>query len=92
MGSLSIWHWIVVIAIVLLLFGRGKISDLMGDVAQGIKAFKKGMAEDDTATPPPAAPVATPPSTTIDHHPVAPQTPETAAAQPTSPAQAPKAS
>jgi sec-independent protein translocase protein TatA len=49
MGSLSIWHWIVVIAVVLLLFGRGKISDLMGDVAQGIKAFKKGMREDDTA-------------------------------------------
>ena len=50
MGSLSIWHWIVVIAIVLLLFGRGKISDLMGDVAQGIKAFKKGMREDESAT------------------------------------------
>jgi sec-independent protein translocase protein TatA len=49
MGSLSIWHWIVVIAVVLLLFGRGKISDLMGDVAQGIKAFKKGMADDDSA-------------------------------------------
>jgi len=49
MGSLSIWHWIVVIAVVLLLFGRGKISDLMGDVAQGIKAFKRGMKDDDTA-------------------------------------------
>ena len=49
MGSMSIWHWIVVIAVVLLLFGRGKISELMGDVAQGIKSFKKGMAEDDTA-------------------------------------------
>jgi len=47
MGSLSIWHWIVVIAVVLLLFGRGKISDLMGDVAQGIKSFKKGMADDE---------------------------------------------
>jgi sec-independent protein translocase protein TatA len=47
MGSLSIWHWIIVIAVVLLLFGRGKISDLMGDVAQGIKAFKKGMQDDD---------------------------------------------
>ena len=47
MGSLSIWHWIIVIAVVLLLFGRGKISDLMGDVAGGIKAFKKGLAEDD---------------------------------------------
>jgi len=49
MGSLSIWHWILVIAVVLLLFGRGKISDLMGDVAQGIKAFKKGMRDDETA-------------------------------------------
>ncbi len=48
MGSLSIWHWIVVVIVVLLLFGRGKISELMGDMAQGIKAFKKGMAEDDT--------------------------------------------
>jgi len=36
-----------VIAVVLLLFGRGKISDLMGDVAQGIKAFKKGMQDDE---------------------------------------------
>jgi sec-independent protein translocase protein TatA len=49
MGSLSIWHWIVVIGVVLLLFGRGKISDLMGDVAQGIKAFKKGMQDDSVA-------------------------------------------
>jgi sec-independent protein translocase protein TatA len=49
MGTMSIWHWIVVIAVVLLLFGRGKISDLMGDVAQGIKSFKKGMAEDEPA-------------------------------------------
>ena len=63
MGSLSIWHWIVVIAVVLLLFGRGKISDLMGDVAQGIKAFKKGMQDDDkTAADKPAEPVKT-----IDH-------------------------
>jgi sec-independent protein translocase protein TatA len=64
MGSLSIWHWIVVIAVVLLLFGRGKISDLMGDVAQGIKAFKKGMQDDDkTAAEKPAEPVKT-----IDHN------------------------
>ena len=48
MGSMSIWHWIVVIGVVLLLFGRGKVSDLMGDVAQGIKAFKKGMRDDET--------------------------------------------
>jgi sec-independent protein translocase protein TatA len=61
MGSLSIWHWIVVIAVVLLLFGRGKISDLMGDVAQGIKAFKKGMQDDDKAAEKPE------PVKTIDH-------------------------
>ena len=63
MGSMSIWHWIVVIAVVLLLFGRGKISELMGDVAQGIKSFKKGMSEDETAKTetPPADPK------TIDH-------------------------
>ena len=49
MGSLSIWHWALVILVVMLLFGRGKISDLMGDVAKGIKSFKKGMAEDEPA-------------------------------------------
>jgi sec-independent protein translocase protein TatA len=54
MGGVSIWHWIVVGVIVMLLFGRGKVSELMGDVAKGIKSFKKGMAEDET--PPPAAP------------------------------------
>jgi sec-independent protein translocase protein TatA len=44
------WHWIIVLAVGLLLFGgRGKISELMGDVAKGIKSFKKGMAEDETA-------------------------------------------
>jgi sec-independent protein translocase protein TatA len=47
MGSLSIWHWMIVLAVGLLVFGgRGKISDLMGDVAKGIKSFKKGMAEE----------------------------------------------
>jgi len=50
MGSLSIWHWALVILVVVLLFGRGKVSDLMGDVAKGIKSFKKGMADDEPAT------------------------------------------
>ena len=50
MGSLSIWHWILVILVVVLLFGRGKVSDLMGDVAKGIKSFKKGLADDEPAT------------------------------------------
>ena len=50
MGSLSIWHWALVILVVVLLFGRGKVSDLMGDVAKGIKSFKKGMADDEPVT------------------------------------------
>ena len=49
MGSFSIWHWLIVLVVVLLLFGRGKIPELMGDMAKGIKSFKKGMSEDDTA-------------------------------------------
>ena len=46
MGSTSIWHWAIVLLVVVLLFGRGKISEVMGDVAKGIKSFKKGMADD----------------------------------------------
>ncbi|HKT14914.1 MAG TPA: twin-arginine translocase TatA/TatE family subunit [Allosphingosinicella sp.] len=49
MGGLSIWHWLIVGIIVLLLFGKGRFSDMMGDVAKGIKSFKKGMSEDDEA-------------------------------------------
>ncbi len=61
MGSFSIWHWMIVLLVVMVLFGgRGKISSLMGDFAQGIKAFKKGMSEDDkTAEAKPAEPVKT---------------------------------
>jgi len=68
---MSLWHWIVVIGVVLLLFGRGKISELMGDVAQGIKAFKKGMSEDDTAKTdaPKIEPAKTEPVKTLDHQP-----------------------
>ena len=47
MGGTSIWHWVIVLLIVVLMFGRGKISEIMGDVAKGIKSFKKGMSEDD---------------------------------------------
>jgi len=52
MGSMSIWHWLVVGVLVLLLFGKGRFSDMMGDVAKGIKSFKKGMTEEDEPTPP----------------------------------------
>jgi sec-independent protein translocase protein TatA len=48
MGSFSVWHWLIVLAVVLIFFGRGKIPELMGDVAKGIKNFKKGMAEEET--------------------------------------------
>ena len=48
MGTFSVWHWLILLAMALLLFGgKGKISELMGDVAKGIKSFKKGMADDD---------------------------------------------
>ena len=68
MGSMSVWHWIIVLAVGLLLFGgRGKISDLMGDVASGIKAFKKGMQDDDKPAEKPAEP-----PKTIDHNTAAP--------------------
>ena len=47
MGSLSIWHWAIILVVVFLVFGgKGKISDLMGDAGKGIKSFKKGLAED----------------------------------------------
>jgi sec-independent protein translocase protein TatA len=73
MGSLSIVHWIIIIAVALLLFGgRGKISSLMGDFAEGIKAFKKGMQEDEKTAAAPTEPVKT-----IDHQPA-----ETVASQP----------
>lgn len=51
MGSFSIWHWLIVLAVVLLLFGgKGKISGLMGDFGKGLKNFKQGMkSEDDEA-------------------------------------------
>ena len=50
MGSFSIWHWLVVLLVVLLLFGRGKVSNLMGDFAKGIKSFKKNMADETDAS------------------------------------------
>ena len=51
MGSMSVWHWLIFLAVVLLLFGgSGKISSIMTDVAKGIKSFKKGMADDETTT------------------------------------------
>jgi sec-independent protein translocase protein TatA len=49
MGSMSLVHWLIVLVVVLIFFGRGKIPELMGDVAKGIKNFQKGMASEDPA-------------------------------------------
>ncbi len=65
MGSMSIWHWMLFGAVALLLFGgKGKISDIMGDVAKGIKSFKKGMNEEDEVPPP--RPIENRASTAVD--------------------------
>jgi sec-independent protein translocase protein TatA len=61
MGSFSLMHWIVVLAIILILFGAGKLPRVMGDFAKGIKAFKAGMKEEDETET--AAPVQVPPPT-----------------------------
>ena len=47
MGSFSVMHWIIVGLVVLILFGRGKISETMGDFGRGIRSFRKGLSEDD---------------------------------------------
>ena len=46
MGTFGIWQWVIVLVIVLLLFGRGKIPELMGDVAKGVRNFRKGMKDE----------------------------------------------
>ena len=62
---MSMTHWLVVAVVVLLLFGRGKISELMGDVAKGIKSFKKGLNEDEEAQ----AGASQPTARALDHQP-----------------------
>ena len=75
MGFSSIWHWVIVLLIVLILFGRGRIAEMMGDFGKGISSFKKGLNEtEDTANkaariepPAPApTPAETPAPTTLD--------------------------
>ncbi len=75
MGSFSIWHWLIVLAVVLILFGGGgKISKLMGDFGKGLKSFKKGLAEDE---PQPGQP-----ATAIKSDAMGPSQPHDAAVQP----------
>ncbi len=83
MGSLSVWHWLIFLAIVLIFFGgSGKISAIMGDFAKGIKSFKKGMTEDEEAAakPDPNAPQA---PKVIDAKPMASVQPGTQSTQST---------
>lgn len=84
MGSMSIVHWLIVLAVVLLLFGgRGRFSSMMGDVGKGMKEFKKSMSDDDAVPPaqipaqpvdvtPAATPVVTPAQPTLDGKPLPP--------------------
>ena len=75
MGGLSLWHWLIVIIVVMLLFGRGKMSDMMGDFAKGIKSFKKGLADDDATVAPPSQIAAQQPVPPVQSAPVdAPRT------------------
>ncbi len=63
MGEFSIWHWLIVLAVILLLFGGGKISTLMGEAGSGLKAFKRIMAgdrDDDEEPPFPGEPIPIP--------------------------------
>lgn len=66
MGSFSLLHWLVVLVIVVLLFGAGKLPRVMGDFAKGIKAFKAGMREDDEAETKPPQQVQPPSATAGD--------------------------
>lgn len=61
MGFGSAWHWIVVLIVVLVLFGRGRVADVMGEFGKGLKSFKQGMAdEDNKPVPPPPAQIPPP--------------------------------
>ena len=69
MGGMSLWHWVIVALVILVLFGRGKISEMMGDFGKGVSSFKKGLAEAETVDkpaaaqiPPPAPPAASAPA------------------------------
>lgn len=85
MGSFSIWHWLVVLLVVLLLFGSGKISGLMGDLAKGIKSFKANMKEDEPDASMEAQAPAAPPAGSIPG-PAATTTTATPAQHPSRPA------
>ena len=59
MGSFSIWHMLIVLVVVVLIFGAGRLPNVMGDFAKGIKSFKKGLADDDVVAEKPEPPLKT---------------------------------
>jgi len=59
---MSIWHWVIVALVILVLFGRGKISEMMGDFGKGVSSFKKGLAEGNEELNKPAAQIPPPPA------------------------------
>jgi len=86
MGGFSLWHWLIVGLVILLLFGKGRFSDMMGDVAKGLKSFKKGMTEDEEVEQRRLAA-----ERTVDARPAAPATePEASAAPAPAPAPVPE--
>ena len=62
MGFGSLWHWIIVLLVVLVLFGRGRVSEIMGDFGKGIKSFKQGLNDDGSTSQPAVPPTQIPPS------------------------------
>jgi sec-independent protein translocase protein TatA len=58
MGSFSVWHWVIVLVVILVLFGRGRVADVMGEFGKGIKSFKSGMNEPEDQPAKPATPPA----------------------------------
>ncbi|NBC36813.1 twin-arginine translocase TatA/TatE family subunit [Novosphingobium sp. FSY-8] len=69
MGFGSVWHWVIVLIVVLVLFGRGRVSEIMGDFGKGIKSFKEGMADEAKAAdapPPPAAQIPAQPAAPVE--------------------------
>ncbi len=85
MGSFSWIHWLIVGLVILLLFGKGRFSEMMGNVAKGLKSFKKGMTDDDDA------PAPAPPRRIAEDRPVEARPAERAADPAPAPAPAPEA-
>ncbi len=90
MGSFSIFHWLLVLAVILILFGAGKLPSVMGDLAKGIKAFRSGMKDDgdkpaDPAVAPAPSVTQAPPAVQMPHGQVSAAQPAPAAAHPAPP-------